>query len=172
MTDLKNSSQELVPLITEFQGRLYGFLLSILGNPDQANEVLQETNLIMWKKSEEFQIGTNFKAWSFRIASLQAMAYRQKQMRDKHVFDEDLFVDMVQEATKLDCDNEIDALQECMATLPPKQNEMIQLRYLDRMSIKDVAKKLEKKENAIMQTLYRIRNQLSECIDRRMLRTS
>lgn len=172
MTDLKSSSQELVPLITEFQGRLYGFLLSILGNPDQANEVLQETNLIMWKKSEEFQIGTNFKAWSFRIASLQAMAYRQKQMRDKHVFDEDLFVDMVQEATKLDCDHEIDALQECMATLPPKQNEMIQLRYLDRMSIKDVAKKLEKKENAIMQTLYRIRNQLSECIDRRMLRTS
>jgi RNA polymerase sigma-70 factor (ECF subfamily) len=163
---------QLIDLITEYQGRLFGFLFSILGNPDQANEVLQETNLVLWKKSSKFQLGTNFKAWSFRIASLQAMAYRQKQIRDRLVFDDDLFHDMVQEATQSDRDDELDALQICLSNLPEKQSKMVHLRYLDRMSIRDVADAIGKKENAVMQTLFRVRKALSECIQQRVLKTS
>lgn len=164
--------QELIDLITEFQGRLFGFLFSILGHPDQANEVLQETNLVLWKKSSEFQLGTNFKAWSFRIASLQAMAYRQKQLRDRLVFDDELFHDMVHEATAADREEELDALEVCLANLPEKQSEMIQLRYLERLSIREVAEAIGKKENAVMQTLFRVRKALSECIQQRVLKTS
>ena len=42
-----NESDEFLKLITEFQGRLFGFILSLLGDADQANEVLQETNLAL-----------------------------------------------------------------------------------------------------------------------------
>lgn len=54
-----NSSDEFLELISSFQGRLFGFLLSLTGDVDQANEILQETNLVLWKKSDEFQPGSS-----------------------------------------------------------------------------------------------------------------
>lgn len=35
-------------LMTEYQGRLYAYVLSLPGDPDQANDVLQEANLVLW----------------------------------------------------------------------------------------------------------------------------
>ncbi|MBF0198971.1 MAG: sigma-70 family RNA polymerase sigma factor, partial [Planctomycetes bacterium] len=151
------------------QGRLYGFLLSILGNPDQANEVLQETNLVLCRKSSEFQPGTSFKAWSFRVASLQAMAFRQKQRREKLVFDESVFEELVCESTNMDKDNEFEALQTCLNKLPEFQLELISKRYMDGLSIREVAKKMEKKETAITTTIYRIRKSLYNCMQLKAL---
>ena len=85
-----NESEQFVELMTNFQGRLYAFILSLMGDPNSANDILQETNIVLWNKSSEFELGTNFKAWSFRIASFQVMAYRQRCMRDRLIFDDDM----------------------------------------------------------------------------------
>ncbi len=67
-------SEPFVRLMTEHQGRLFAYVYSLLGNPDAANDVLQEVNVVLWRDSKEFRPGTNFKAWSFRIAHFQVMA--------------------------------------------------------------------------------------------------
>ena len=67
------SREAFVQLMTEHQGRLYAYVLSLLGDPDQANDVLQETNLVLWRNAGEFQMGSNFRAWAFRIAHFQVM---------------------------------------------------------------------------------------------------
>lgn len=48
-----NHSDEFLQWNTEFQGRLFSFVMSTLGGVDQANEVLQETNLALWRKPDE-----------------------------------------------------------------------------------------------------------------------
>lgn len=60
--------EAFVQLMTEHQGRLYAYVLSLLGDPDQANDGLQEANLVLWRNAAEFQMGSNFRAWVFRIA--------------------------------------------------------------------------------------------------------
>ena len=82
-TDNSEATRMFIELMTEFQPRLYGYILSLAGNPDAANDVLQDVNIVLWKQSSQFKPGSNFKAWSFRIAHFQYMAYRQKRLREK-----------------------------------------------------------------------------------------
>ena len=81
-------STDFLKLYTGCQSRLYAFILTLVGNPDQASEVLQETNLVLWQKAEQFEIGTNFMAWALKVARFQVMAFRKKQSRDRLVFSE------------------------------------------------------------------------------------
>ena len=90
-------SDDFIELMNSFQGRLYGLILSLVANPDASNDILQETNLILWSKAHEFKMGTSFKSWSFRVASFQVMAWRQKQMTEVLVFNNEVIKHIVHE---------------------------------------------------------------------------
>jgi RNA polymerase sigma-70 factor (ECF subfamily) len=161
-----NESDEFLKLITEFQGRLFGFILSLLSDPDRANEVLQETNLVLWKKSDEFEIGSNFKAWSFRVAHFQVMAFRQRQVRDRLVFDDGALEQIASEAGVVDevYEHRIKLLEACIVRLPERSREVLCLFYDEGESLDSIAEKLKRKANAVGQMLFRIRKSLIECV--------
>ena len=54
-------SDAFVQLLTEFQSRLYVYILSVVANDRSANDILSDTNATLWQKREEFQIGTSFR---------------------------------------------------------------------------------------------------------------
>lgn len=58
----RGASAEFVRLLTGNQRKLYAFILSLLRRPADADDVLQETNMVMWRKCAEFEPGTNFDA--------------------------------------------------------------------------------------------------------------
>ncbi len=62
--------------INSVQSRLKSYLFASVGNSADADDVLQETNLVLWRKREDFQQGTSFWAWSHRVAFFQLMALR------------------------------------------------------------------------------------------------
>lgn len=161
-----NKSDEFLELITEFQGRLFGYLMSLLGDADQANEVLQETNLVLWKKSDEFEIGSNFKAWSFRVAHFQVMAFRQRQVRDRLVFDDEALEKIASEAGEKDeiYEHRMKLLEACIVRLPERSREVLCLFYEEGESLEAIASKLKRKANAVGQMLFRIRKSLIECV--------
>ena len=161
-----NQTEDFVELMTEFQGRLFGYILSLVCDPDEANEVLQETNLVLWRKSSEFTPGTSFKAWSFRVASFQVMAYRQRRIRDRLVFDEDLFRELCVEAKEVDdaFEGTQDLLTQCITRLKPYHRELVTKRYSFGASVKTIAAELGRTANSIAQTLFRIRQNLVKCV--------
>jgi RNA polymerase sigma-70 factor (ECF subfamily) len=161
-----NRSDEFLSLITEFQGRLFGYILSLLGDVDQSNDVLQETNLVLWKKSDEFQIGSNFKAWSFRVAHFQIMAFRQRQLRDRLVFDDEMLERIVSEANDRDevYEHRMKLLETCIVQLPERSREALCLFYEKGESLESIAARLKRKANAVGQMLFRIRKSLIECV--------
>jgi len=161
-----NTSDEFLQLITECQGWLYGYLLSSLANHDAANEVLQETNLVMWRKSAEFEIGTNFHAWAIRIASFQVMAFRQKQIKDRLVFDQEL-VELIGKRFQKRIpgyEEKASRLARCIEKLPEHYRDVVHRRYLNGESLKTIATDLKKQRNAIGQLLFRIKSKLIECV--------
>lgn len=163
---LMNDSDEFLQLITEFQGRLFAFVLSMLGDLDQANEVLQESNLVLWRKSDEFQPGSNFKAWSFRIAQFQVMAYRQRQIRDRLVFSDDVIEQIGRDAALHDEEYErkVRLLEDCISGLSERNREVLCRFYEDGQSLEAIAAALNRKANAVGQLLFRIRKSLIECV--------
>ena len=165
---MKRRSDEFVGLMTEHQGRLFGYILSLLADPDAANDVLQETNMVLWRDSAEFKLGTNFKAWAFRVAHFQVMAWRQRQIRDRLVFEDDLLQVLTFSAGETDEAFEArqDRLTDCIDKLAPNHREMVRRRYAEGTPLQSIAQERGMTANAVMQALFRIRQSLMQCVAR------
>lgn len=165
-------SSEFVLQLSEAQPRMYVFLLKRLGHHDQVREVLQEVNLVLCRKADEFEPGTNFMAWAYSIARFQVMAYRQSLSRDRLVFPGDLSTSLDQLDSELQRADEQEArqlaLRDCIGELPAEHRELIVKRYAESNSVKAIAADLEKTANAVSLVLHRIREQLFKCIEHKM----
>ncbi len=162
-------SDEFVTQITACQSRLYAYILSLTGDREQARDVLQEANLVIWRKADEFRQGTNFIAWAFQIARFQVKAYRQRIARDRLVFDDELVTDMADVfAGGEQFDARHDALGRCLEKLTPNHRNLVRIRYSDGLAVKEIAVRLNKSANAIAKVLHRIRVALMHCIEREL----
>ena len=81
--------EEFIKLFTKYQRRVFLFILSQVPNPVDAEEIHQEANVIIWRKFDRFELGTNFLAWACQIATYEVLKYRERQRRDRHLFSDE-----------------------------------------------------------------------------------
>lgn len=157
----------LMTQLTAAQPRLYAFCLTLLGDPDQAHDVLQETNMVLWRKADQFEPGTNFPAWALRIARFQVMAHLQKKHRDRLRFDDRVLEQLAQRAESYgdNMDQQMRALHFCLDKLQPRQRRLIEQRYRQGLCIKTIAQQISRTVYATAQVLYRARTSLARCIE-------
>lgn len=87
----QEGDEEIMMLIAQHQGSLQAFLRSLVPMGGEVEDVLQRVNLVIWRKREQFEIGTNFKAWAFAVARWEAMSYLKQRKRDSWLlFDSEL----------------------------------------------------------------------------------
>lgn len=167
---LRPPSEEFVQLFTRNQRRLYLLILAQVGGTQDAEDVLQETNLIIWAKYHQFDLGTNFFAWAAQIAKYEVLKFRHRRVRDKLQFSEE-FVDAVSREV-LERPEELEqrrhALELCLQKLRPDDRTLIHQRYQPGQRGKHVARDLGRPANSVYQSLGRIRRTLLECIQRRL----
>ena len=157
--------KEFVFQLTDWQGRLFGYLMSLLGDVHDARDVLQETNLILWRKMNEFEPGTDFGAWARSCAYFQSLAFLRDRKRDRHVFDDDLLHQLAHDRPGPgDEEERVLALRDCLSTLPDRQREVLQHRYRDGSPVRALAERFGKKESAMKMSLMRTRQALLSCI--------
>lgn len=160
--------ERFVRELTAAQGQLLAYISYLLGNVHDANTVLQETNLVMWRKANEFsQIG-NFIAWGREIAYFQTLAFLRDRKRDKLIFSQEVINTIVAEREEVDFDERRLALRNCVAQLLGHKRELIEKRYVESKQIWQIAMDLQRSEGAIKMSLKRIRLGLMECINRRL----
>ena len=75
---MNSVSIEYSQLLTSIQKSLYAFILSLLPNRSEAEDVLQETNLILCQKASEYDEDGHFQGWAFKIARYQVMKHMTK----------------------------------------------------------------------------------------------
>lgn len=162
-------NERFIRLLTEHQSHLFVYLVSLLGDVHEASNVLQETNLVLWRRSAEFAEGTNFGAWARTIAHYQLLAYLRDRKRDRHVFDADLLTRLAEQPRPTDLQEARRAsLRSCLAELPDGLRQMLSLRYSAGVSIQELTRRLGKSESAVKMTLARTRQRLMECIQKRL----
>jgi len=164
----QDCSAEFVQLLTLNQSRLYAYVLSLVGNATRADDVMQETNVVLWQKAAEFTPGTHFTAWMFRVAYLQVMASRQRANREKILFDSELIPELAQEAAAHfdDVESRQRTLQACLEKLSPRQRDIIRRRYSAGATLQKIAADVGHSAEAIKQLLFRTRLSLTECVKR------
>ena len=161
-------SFEFVQLLTTHQSRMFAYILSLLGNRTQAEDVMQETNAVLWRKAHEFKLGTNFGAWMLRVAYFQVMAHRRKITRDRLVFDDDFLADIADDAQQQTERYEENQrlLVDCIGKLNERYQKLIRRRYTEGATLKSMASQSDQSESSIKQALVRARNALVECVKR------
>ena len=153
-------------LLTNAQPGLLRYITTLVGDREAANTILQETNLLLWRKIDEFEVGTNFEAWATRTAYWQVKAFSRDRGRDRHVFGE-LLVDQLADRTdhRDDFDQTKQLLQTCMKKLRTVDREMLDMKYHQELTMEQMSGITGKTIAAIKGSLLRIRRNLRICIE-------
>ena len=147
------------------QRPLYAFILTLLPNRSDAEDVLQETNLILCRKSREYDPSGNFQGWAFRIARFQVLRHLSVKRRSKICFSNELVDALAEEefdARRFHLMQK--ALQLCYDLLPGHMREIARLRFKEDAPLKSISKALNRPIGAISGTLFRIRRNLTRCV--------
>lgn len=161
---------QFVELFVRYQRQVYLYIRSLLSNPSDVEEVFQQTSLVLWKKFDQYQQGTNFRAWAFRIAHLEILDYRSRQRRNCLCFSDELLDELAEEMDSISdlLDARMAALSKCLKELPKRDRRLIELRYSPGECVRDIAAELNRPVRYIYKAVTRIRRALYECINRRL----
>ena len=167
-------SDDLVPFdfsrkLSALQRSLYAYILTLLPNRTDAEDVLQDTNLILCRKASEYDPKGHFQGWAFQIARYQVMAHITKSKRSRLQFSTEIIEALAAEEldTKRIALNQ-KALQLCYDLLPDHMKRIARLRFREDSQLKDIAKKVGRPLGSVSATLHRIRINLMECVHRKM----
>ena len=159
---------EFVHEITRAQGSIAAYVRSLLpGHPDYM-DVVQEVNVVLWKKQKQFRPGTNFKAWAFTVARYQVLSARRKLAADgrRLIFDPEL-IELLADAAPYESErmeDQLAALQLCLGGLREKDRDLLRVRYAGTGSIEDYARQHKRNAGTVRATLRRLREVLLKCV--------
>lgn len=160
----------MIRLLTEQQNALFAYLVSLVGDFHEANDILQETNLVLCRRADEYEQARDFGALARRVAYLQTLAFLRDRKRDRHrFFSEELLHQLAEQPQpEVAEDQHRIAMRLCLAELRENHRELIAERYGSDRSIKELAQRRGQSESAIKMALARIRQSLLQCIEHRL----
>ena len=147
------------------------FILSLLPNPSEAEDVLQEVFLTVTAKANDFEPGTNFKAWVLTIARFKALEQLRRDQRDNNRLSDAVIDLLAAEADDGDPSRdaaELHALSKCLGKLASKPRRMIELQYQEGLKPGLIAELIGWESNAVYVALSRARTSLRKCIRRQL----
>ena len=163
-SDVKLNFNEL---ITDIQAPMFRFIMSLIPHKHDAEDILQKTNIILFKKQKLFNPKlSSFKNWCFTIAKFQVMGHNTKHCRSKICFSNELTEILADESECLITDTiKQNALNKCYKKLPKHMSKMADLRFKRDLSIKEISLCLGRPIGSVSATIYRIRTKIMSCIN-------
>ena len=160
-----------IRIFTASQRAIYLSILPLVHSPADAEEILQETNIVLLNKWQQFEKGTNFLAWARTVARFEVFRFRRRNFHRIQLLDEDVLQLLAQQIDEdsLELELQREALRECLSRLPDEDRELIQERYAPGASGDRIAAALGRPTNSVYQSLGRIRRVLLECVRRRLV---
>lgn len=159
--------EEFTRLLVATQPRLYGFIYSLVGDRAATDDILQEVSAVLWRKFDEFQTGTNFSAWSLKVARFSVFEWRRKQSRLPLPLDEETLLSLAEQSAELaeGVGEMRESLHLCLAELPPRQLDLVRARYFEEESVQSIATRWKRTRMAIYKLLRKTHDSLLSCIE-------
>src|SRR4051795_8448884 len=125
------SRKRLVALMTRHQRQIFSYIYVLVPNRADAEDLLQETSLVICEKFNEFREGTDFVAWACQIAYWRVRYSRQKFARSKVLFDQEILDVVAHTVGRMteELDDRHVALADCLRKLHTRDRELLLTRY-------------------------------------------
>ncbi|QDU75864.1 RNA polymerase sigma factor [Bremerella volcania] len=162
----------LAALWVRAQPAVAAFISSLEPDFHDSEEILQQTAVTATEKFPEYDSKRPFVAWAIGLARIEALRYRQKRGRDRHVFDNEI-LDLVAEAVQQENEQigEIRAaLKACLSKTSGRVRQVHEMHYGKGMSPREIASQLMSTENSVFVALHRARNALRLCVGKQLKR--
>jgi RNA polymerase sigma-70 factor, ECF subfamily len=150
--------------------RVYAYILTLLPNRADADDVLQEASLVMWDKFDEHHPPDDFAAWGCRIAYYKVLEFRKRCHRSRVLFSQELLERLaetaIEQAGALQLDERQQALRTCIDKLPARDRDLLARRLAPDATTQSTAAEVGRSVDAVYKALSKIRQTLFNCISR------
>jgi RNA polymerase sigma-70 factor (ECF subfamily) len=171
MLEPEENRRAVMRLALEHRAQLWGFLVGLTKDPARAEDLFQNTYLILCEKWELYRPGTNFLAWARQIARYEFLASIDPERRPFVTAEMEVLESAMRAAESEGGppSSRREALRRCLDQMPQaKGRRVLELRYGEGLAGEKVAEQLGLSVNALYTLLSRVRRILQECIERRV----
>jgi RNA polymerase sigma-70 factor (ECF subfamily) len=174
MAEFQAEIEEFVQTFARYQQDIQAYLLTLVPNRSDCDDLMQETSVALWRKWSDFDRQRAFFPWACGIAFIEVLRYRRHSSTQRMWFSEDvletLAVDFMEASELLDLRRA--ALQSCLEKLDTQDRVIIESRYRDGTTVQDVAHELHRPVGSLYKAVARIRERLQMCIEGTIARQS
>ena len=166
---------EFAEYLRQAQTRLYGYIHSLVRDLNDADDLFQQTAVILWKKFGEYDRRRSFFTWACGIARLEVASFLRGRSRQRLYFSDDLSLLLVEaqaELTDRELEDRRDALARCIEHLRPSDRTLLAECYGDEEGVHGAAGRRGRSTQSVYNSLRRIRRALFECIARTLAQES
>lgn len=152
LTSKKTKDAAFKELLKLYKERLYWHIRHIVKSHDDADDVLQNTFIKVYKSIHNFKGDSKLYSWMYRIATNESITFINKNSKRMQLSSEEY---QNQAINNLKADVYFEGedikiqLQNAIATLPEKQQLVFNMRYFEDIKYKDMAEILETSEGAL-----------------------
>ncbi|WP_166831800.1 sigma-70 family RNA polymerase sigma factor [Thalassoroseus pseudoceratinae] len=160
-------------IVRVYQRPVRAWIVSRCPPGSDADDVAQKTFVVAFHRIQEFEVGTDFRAWLFTIARFQLMAEctRLKRLADyhsryvPHALSQELDRRAAEAAEE---PSRLTHLRECLKQIEDNAREVLDWRYTSELPLAEIAQRTNRSVGAIMKHLYVLRQKLHECIEQKL----
>jgi RNA polymerase sigma-70 factor, ECF subfamily len=159
--------EQFVQSYARVREQLFAYVFSLLPNWSDAEDVFQQTSLVLWRKFGEFEQGTNFLAWACRVALFEVRNFQRVASRNRLRFDETLVEQLAQERVVSGQTNtrRRDLLHDCIDKLSDDQRSLLLRTFEEETSVRQLAHELHRAPQTLYNRLNSIRRALFDCVE-------
>ncbi len=164
--------EQFVRQFSRSQLRILGFIQVMVPSPTEAEDILQETSVVLWSKWSQFDPSRDFASWACGIARYEVLKHLKKHKRRIYLSDallEQLADSAMTEIRSQEEDRaRQEALARCIGSISSSDQHLLDERYRNGKSVEEIASQQEKTPRAVYKRLALVRDLLQKCIERRI----
>jgi RNA polymerase sigma-70 factor, ECF subfamily len=160
---------QFAALFGQNQAQLFGYIYSLVRDLDDADDLFQQTSLVLWDKYDRFDPEKSFIAWACGVARFEVSNFLRSRNRNRLYFSDALgmmLIDAHEELVQEELEERRSALAECMKKLRSRDQQLLNDCYGQSTRIPEVARCWGRSTHSIHNSLRRIRRTLYECVNR------
>lgn len=167
-TSLTALSDIFISLFEADRRRIYAYIYAFVMDSDAADEIFQETSVLLWRDFEKFEPNTNFSKWANGIVFNRVRSYRRQAKKHAVCLSDEVVGELANLISDSDNSEErLQALQACRGQLPPVLQDLYTDFYINNVTATEVAKTTKRSLPAVRKSVQKLRKMLIDCIDRK-----
>lgn len=165
LTSRRFKDKAFAELLDLYQQRLYWHIRKLVLTHENANDVLQNTFLRIYKSLPNFKQQSTLGTWMFRIAHNESLRFLENEKKKQHASLDDQnnnYLNSLTEDIYFEGKEVQLKLQQILSEVPEKQRKIFQMKYYDDLKFREISDILQIKEGTLKSSYYQTVKHIEE----------